>query len=382
MKSKPVFALAGVIAVAATALGYTRAFGSKGEILVTGTVESHIVRVGSKIGGRVSAVRVHEGERVNPGDVLVEFDERELRAGVEQASGRLGYARANEEKIRRGARSEDIAEARAAVRQAAAQLQAIESGYRTEQVAQAQAEVETVRAELENARSSFARAEELFQGDVISRQERDAADARLKMVTGRLKNASQRLAEVERGYRPEDIQAARSRFEQADAGLTRLLNGSRKEDIQMAVSDVLRAEGELGEAQARFRESQVLSPSAAVIEVLDVRRGDLVAPNASIATLLERDQVYARVYVPETEMGFVSVGAVAKLRVDSFPDREFDATVTQVNQKAEFLPRSVQTFEDRIHQFFALKLLIHDPQNVIRPGMAVQARFDRSGRAQ
>jgi multidrug resistance efflux pump len=378
---KVVFALAAVAVVGTSAFVYTRTLGPSAEIQVTGTIEARTVRVGSKIGGRVSAVRVAEGESVKPGDVIVEFDERELRASVDQASGRLAYARAQEDKIRRGARPEEVAEAQAAVAQAAAELKLLERGYRVEQVAQAQADVDTAAAEFENARASLARADELMRSDVISRQARDDADARVKMAAGRLKRATERLAELERGHAPEDVSAARARFDRASAALTRLLNGSRTEDIAMAASDVRRAEGELRQAEARYRERQVLSPSAAIVEVLDVRPGDLVGPNASIATLLEPDQVFARMYLPETEMGYVQVGSRAKVQVDSFPNRVFDATVTQINEKAEFLPRSVQSLEDRIHQFFAVKLRIDDPQGVIRPGIAVQARFGRDGSA-
>src|SRR5205807_8436805 len=104
------------------------------------------------------------------------------------------------------------------------------------------------------------------------------------------------------------------------------------------------------DAQARSRERQVLAPSAATVEVLDVRPGDLIAPNTPIATLLERDQIYVRIYIPETKIGHVRVGQQAEVRVDSFPKEVFPAEVEQINQKAEFLPRNVETKEERVHQ--------------------------------
>jgi HlyD family secretion protein len=127
--------------------------------------------------------------------------------------------------------------------------------------------------------------------------------------------------------------------------------------------------------EARFRERQVLAPSAATVEVLDVRPGDLIAPNTPIATLLERDQIYVRVYVPETQIGKVQLGEKAEIHIDSFPNQTFAGTVEQINQQAEFLPRNVQTIEERVHQVFGVKVRIDDPSRRVRAGMAADVRL-------
>ena len=98
----------------------------------------------------------------------------------------------------------------------------------------------------------------------------------------------------------------------------------------------------------RLRLGRPLS-SAAIVEVLDVRPGDLIAPNTPVATLLEKDQIYVRIYIPETEYGRIKLGQKAEVRVDSFPNTVFDGEVEQINQQAEFLPRNVQTREERVH---------------------------------
>src|SRR5262249_58724337 len=85
--------------------------------------------------------------------------------------------------------------------------------------------------------------------------------------------------------------------------------------------------------EARFRERQVTAPSAAIVEVLDIRPGDLIAPNTPVATLLEQDQIYVRIYIPETIIGRVRVGEKAEVRVDSFPKTVFSGVVEQINQQ-------------------------------------------------
>ena len=126
---------------------------------------------------------------------------------------------------------------------------------------------------------------------------------------------------------------------------------------------------------ARYRERQVAAPSAAIVEVLDVRPGDLIAPNTPIATLLERDQIYVRIYIPETQIGLIQIGEKAEVRVDSFPKEVFNGVVEQINQQAEFLPRNVQTRTERVHQVFGVKIRIDDPSGRVLAGMAADVKL-------
>ena len=121
--------------------------------------------------------------------------------------------------------------------------------------------------------------------------------------------------------------------------------------------------------------SRAVAPTAATVEVLDVRPGDLVSPNTPVATLLERDQIYVRIYIPETELGHVQLGQKAEIRVDSFPKQVFDGVVEQINQQAEFLPRNVQTREERVHQVFGVKVRINETSGKIRAGMAADVKL-------
>ena len=72
-----------------------------------------------------------------------------------------------------------------------------------------------------------------------------------------------------------------------------------------------------------------------------------VAPNQPVATLLEPNELWVRVYVPETELGHVQVGQAARIRVDSFPQRDFAGRVVEIRHRAEYLPRNVQTLDQR-----------------------------------
>jgi HlyD family secretion protein len=327
----------------------------------SGTVEARDIRVGSKVGGRIDKVLVREGDTVQPGQTLITFDDKELLASLDQS-------RAAAEKAQRGYRPEEIAEARAAAEQAKADYELRKNGYRRGDIASAQAEFDRAAADETRAQVDFQRYDALAQKDLVSKQQRDTAEANWKMALAQQQNLQHKLEELKHGYRPEEIASAEAHYREALATLEKYERGNRREDIDLAKASYALDE-------ARFRERQVVAPSAATVEVLDVRPGDLIAPNTPVATLLEKDQIYVRIYIPETEIGRVQLGQKAEVRVDSFPKTVFDGVVEQINQQAEFLPRNVQTREERVHQVFGVKIRINDPAGHVLAGMAADVKL-------
>jgi HlyD family secretion protein len=353
----PVIAIA-VLAIAAYSTGWFRHdTGLQG----SGTVEARDIRVGSKVGGRIDQVLVREGDTVQAGQILITFDDKELLASLEQT-------RAAAEKAQRGYRPEEIAEARAAAAQAKAEYDQRKNGYRQEDIAAAKADLDRASADEVRSQLDYQRYEALSQKDLVSKQQRDTAEANWKMAFAQKENAQHKLDELKLGYRPEEIASAEARYHQTVATLERLENGNRREDIEAA-------KAAFAFDEARLRERQVLAPSAATVEVLDVRPGDLIPPNTPVATLLERDQIYVRIYIPETIIGQVHLGQKAEIRVDSFPKQVFQGVVEQINQQAEFLPRNVQTREERVHQVFGVKVRIDDSSHRVLAGMAADVKL-------
>src|SRR5260221_9433054 len=264
----------------------------------SGTVEARNIRVGSEVGGGIDKVLVREGDNVNAGQVLMPFDDKDLLSWLQQS-------RTKAEKEKHGFRREDIQEARAAAAQAKADFELKKNGYRREDVAAAQADLERAAADETRTHLDFQRYDTLAQKNEVSKQQRDTAEANWKMAAAQKDNAQHKLDELQRGYRPEEIASAEAHYLQAQATLDKFVRGNRPEDVDAA-------QAALAYDQARFREREVLAPSASTVEVLDVRPGDLIAPNTPVATLLERDQIYVRIYIPETEIWRVKIGQMAQ----------------------------------------------------------------------
>ena len=361
MTRKRVFVLILVALILGGTTVYATWFRRDNALQGSGTVEARNIRVGSKVGGRIDKVLVREGDRVQPGQTLITFDDKELLASLDQS-------RAAAEKAKRGYRPEEIAEARAAAEQAKADYEMRLNGYRKEDIEAAQSDVERATADEVRARLDFQRYEALAEKDFVSKQQRDTAEANWKMALAQQQNYQHKLDVLKRGYRPEEIASAEAHYRETQATLEKFESGNRREDVDLA-------KAAYSYDEARFREREVTAPSAATVEVLDVRPGDIIAPNTPVATLLEQDQIYVRIYIPETELGRVQVGQKAEVRVDSFPKTIFDGVVEQINQQAEFLPRNVQTREERVHQMFGVKIRINDPAGHVLAGMAADVKL-------
>lgn len=203
------------------------------------------------------------------------------------------------------------------------------SGPRREELHRAQIDWET-------AERDRVRAQSLLAQSLTDRRQYDDAAAKAATLL-------ETYRQLQRGSRGEDISAARAEFDRQAAQLAYLLR--QREELT------------------------VRAPVAGVIEVFDKRPGDLVAPNAPVASLLESAQRWVRVYVPEPRLGAVKLGAAARIRVDGSPGRTFLGKVTQIREQAEYTPRNVQTLDQRFDQVFAVKIAL-DPAPELKPGMA------------
>ena len=150
---------------------------------------------------------------------------------------------------------------------------------------------------------------------------------------------------------------------------------AQEKNVEAARMRVVQARAQLADIDAQLAEMQVVAPTDSVLEVLSVKVGDVLPANREVATLLLPQHLWVRVFVPEPWLGLIKVGDHVRVRVDSFPDKDFDGTVEQVNRQAEFTPRNVQTVEDRIRQVFGVKIRLPNNDDKLRAGMAADAYF-------
>jgi multidrug resistance efflux pump len=341
----------------------------------SGTIETREIEIGSKVGGRVIAVPVEEGQAVKVGDVLVRFECDELLAQRAQAAAQVSQAEADLDRMLRGNRPEEIAEAEATASSQKAALEEAVHGPRPQEIAQAQADLAAAQADAVDAESFYQRMAKLAASDTISRQQFDDARDKRDAAKERAESARQHLALLQAGTRQEDLAAAQARFAQADSAAELARRGFRKEDIEAARGRLAQAQAQVAELDARLKEAVLTAPADAVVEVVSVRPGDLVAANRIVIDLLEPSQLWVKIYIPETDLAQVHLGQAATVRVDSYAGQVFSGQLRQISSEAEFLPRNVQTSSDREHQVFGAKIYVDNPQGALKSGMSAAVRL-------
>jgi len=338
------------------------------ELRLPGVVEMQEVRLGSKIGGRVADVKTSEGEIVNANDPLVIFATPELDAQRKQWKAKLDLAVADWEKAKNGPRAEERRSAAAAFEAADARWDRMVAGPRQEDIDQAASELEASRVDLDLCREDLRRAKELK--GTLSQAEFDAVKAAFDRTQRRFDVNRSRLALLRAGNRREDLAEAAADRMRFYSNYRLMEEGTRPEEIAAAKAAVDDAQGKLDEIDANLAEAVVRAPNRAVIEVLGVRKGDVVAPNTPVIRVLSAEDLWVRVFVPETDYGRLRMGQQVKVTTDSYPGRELDGTIIQKAEASEFTPRNIQSADERKHQVFGVKVRVPDPKGILKSGMA------------
>jgi HlyD family secretion protein len=150
---------------------------------------------------------------------------------------------------------------------------------------------------------------------------------------------------------------------------------AQEKNIAAARARVEQALAQLADMDSQIQEMKIVAPTDSILEVLSVKVGDVLPANREVATLILPERLWVRVYVPEPWLGLIKLNDTVRVRVDSHPGRDFSGVVEQINRKAEFTPRNVQTVEDRIKQVFGVKIRLENKEDALRAGMSADIFF-------
>lgn len=370
-----------LVAVAMIALGLLAllAFSQAGQepLKVSGFVEADDIRLGSRVGGRVAEVLCEEGEAVVAGRVLIRLEAFDLGDRRAQAEANLQAEQANLQRLQNGYRQEEIAQAKARVDRLSAITKKLRAGPLPEEVRASEARVALARAQQERAKTSYERVVALFRREsgTVSREDVDRATEELRVAEENLKVRQEELQLLVTGTpRAEDIAAAEAELEEATQAWQLVSSGSRAEDIAAAAAAVAAARAARDAVDVQMQELEIKAPVHATVDAVELRKGDLVAANAPVLSLIDTSRLWVRAYVPENRLDF-RLNDEVLVQADSFPGEPFRGRITFVASQAEFTPNNVQTPDERSKQVFRIKVTLLGGQDRLRPGMPVDVLF-------
>jgi HlyD family secretion protein len=230
------------------------------------------------------------------------------------------------------------------------------AGTRRQQLEVAQQALVDAKADLAQKQLDYTRAENLYREQVGPQVARDQAETNLK----RAKTVAQ---------------SAQEQYDQAR-------EGTRKEQLAVARAQLVQAVQKMHLSRIYLDYTTLRAPGAGVILVRNSELGEVVAPNTPVVTIGDLDHVWLRAYINETDLGRIHWGQAVTIHTDSFPGKTYPGRISFISSKAEFTPKSVQTFEERVTLVYRIKIDLENPDHELKPGMPADAEIQLAGNTQ
>ncbi len=326
-------------------------------VSATGVLEvEKEIPVSFEIAGRVKAIRVQEGDRVQAGEVLARLDDTDLRFQLQQAEVGLKTAEAQLKQLQSPPAAADVEAAKAALAAAQAAYRDLIAGPDPDQIASAEAAVERARVQMDQAQAAYDRIK--WRPDAA----RMPQAIQLQLATIAYKQAQAQLRLAKKGPKESQIAQAVSGIAQAQANLDRLLRGPNQAQIEVQKTAVERARVQLNQAKRALEKTVLKAPMAGVVTAVDIKEGEMVstARPAFVVTVLR--PLHTNVQIDELDVSQVKEGQAVKVTVDALPGRTFAGVITYL-ASTPTVQGGVVTYKARV------ELQEDDP--ALRPGMSV-----------
>jgi len=350
---------------------------------VSGTIEATEADMSFRIPGILTRRLVDEGESVVVGQLIATLDEADQMIALAGAHADRDYSRAVLEELEAGSRPQEIERSRAKLLQAEAVLAALSSGSRPQEIKRARADLarsqaaeKAASARQKQAKADFTRYATLYREKGVSKTEYDSYQTRLITAQNswaetqeQVTAAREYLSLQQEGPRIEDINKAEAGVKLAQEEYSLVKEGPRTEIIAQARAREQAAESAVKRAEQQLRYTQIHAPMEGVVLSKSAEPGEYLNPAIPVVTLGDISHPWLRGYINEKDLGRVKLGQEVDVSTDSYPDKTYLGRISFISSQAEFTPKSVQTFEERVKLMFRIKVSLDNPDNELKPGM-------------
>jgi len=277
----------------------------KGEVnsflKVTGVVEANeTVRVTSEIMGQAKKVKVQNGEEVNKGDTLIVLGDEQIKIQVAQAQATLDSVQASYDKIKSGARPQEIKQAESAVLQA--------------------------KINRDSAEENYQRMKKLFSEKAISEQQYEQA-----------KNQ----------YEIADVQ-----YKSAQESYKMVIEGATQEDIKSVEAQVRQTKAALDMAKYQLKNTQITAPISGKVTSITVSSGEMIAPSMPLLSIIDTSRMFVKVGISEKDISKTKEGQKVSLEIDAFPEEKFQGEIVYkgvaVDQISKTLEVKIEILQQKV----------------------------------
>ncbi len=330
-------------------------------------VRADLTPLSTRISGTVRKIDVNDFESVTPGQLLVQLDDDDYRAELEEARAALAAAESELEnnQVAKRIQEAQIENAAAGVAQAAAAVDAAKAG------------VSAVQPDVERTQLERKRQEALLASKATTHQQLEQAVADADRYAGML---SSRQADLDRAQAA--LASSRSLLEAGKRQMAALdiRDHSYEADIQAKKAAIIVASVNLGY-------TRITAPAAGAVGERHVQEGQLVAPGMEVVDLVRGD-VWIQANYKETQLTNIRRGDVADIRIDTFPGVVLHGKVAEISpasgsQFALLPPDNATGNFTKVVQRIPVKIVLdpgHPLQDKLRPGFSAVVTIHASGK--
>lgn len=287
--------------------------------------------------GNVGEVRVHVGDEIRQGAVLMELDLASLDPSLISAEADLIQAHQQlEDVLDENNWQIQLAEAEKALAQAKDALEDAEYTRRVRQEGNRASEttLENARARLLLAEDELDNAKAYF--DQFSGRPKDSAARALAFTryTSALENRDSaqralnwylgRPTEIEQADLDADVAVAEANLAKAQEQVDILEQGPDPDDVAAA-------RARLRAAEARFEQSHITAPFDGTVLAVNYAAGDSVTPGQTAVVVADLSQLHVETSVDELDIAAVEAGQPVTLSLDALPDIELEGEVAEID---------------------------------------------------
>ena len=322
-------------------------------------VRGDLTPLSTKVTGIVRAVHVSDYQQVHKGDLIIELDDDDYHAQVDQARAAVDAARAGIENNRRQRELQDskIAKALAGIDQANAEIAAAEAGK------------QAAEAQLVRARSERKRQEGLYQTHSTTQQMLEAAVANEEQLSAQLASRDADLNQAHTMLRGTEISAEAER---------RSKSVLESQDMQLQ-ADLRAKQASLAATMVNLGYTKIYAPGEGTVGERQVRPGQLVSPGTQVISFVDVTK-WVQANYRETQLTNVKVGDPAELRIDQYPGEVIRGKVLEIapasgSQFALLPPDNATGNFTKVVQRIPVKIALDDKEFAarLRPGLSVIA---------
>ena len=176
--------------------------------------------------------------------------------------------------------------------------------------------------------------------------------------------AGQVVAKLDDKVLRYEVDAAQGAWEAADA-----TPGPKK----LKDAELRQAKAALELARLRLSYATLTSPVGGLVLARSANPGELAAVGTTIITLGDLDNVWFEGYLPEQGPGEGALRPAGGHHHRWGPGEKYSGTISYISSKAEFTPKTVETYRERVTMVYRIRIKLPNPQRVLKVGMPAEA---------